>query len=129
MNGNTYYVTGTPSDVDRETVYQYVYDFIDATTPAARLTWLTDSGTTINCARLVKVDGNTFAALWDDGGELHLQLLDGKGGKVGDEQVYENVPMPPTEPVVYDGHICYLQVGASELLDGAPLLYRIPVGG
>ena len=129
MNGNTYYVTGTPSDVDRETVYQYVYDFIDATTPEPSFTWLTNNETTINCARLVKVDRNTFAALWDDGGELYLQLLDGKGGKMGDEQVYENIPMPPTEPVVYDGHICYLQVGASELLDGAPLLYRIPVGG
>ena len=93
------------------------------------LTWLTDSETTIDCARLVKVDGNTFAVLWDDGGDLRLQLLDGEGNKVGEERVYENVPMPPTEPVVCGGHICYLQEGASELLDGAPQLYRIPVEG
>lgn len=91
----------------------------------SELTWLTQSETDIDRARLVKVNGDTFVAMWAQEDGLHYQLLDGKGSLVGEEQVLKEVPMPPTDPVVLDGDICWLQYVSHPLLEGRPLLYRI----
>lgn len=89
------------------------------------LTWLTHSDTTIGSARLVKLDDNSFVALWQDGADVHYQKLDGKGQLVGQEQVFPHASMSPTDPVVIDGDICWIQgfplsQGRDDLL-----LYRI----
>lgn len=88
------------------------------------LTWLTHSGETINCARLVKLDGDTLVALWAQGGDLHYQVLDGQGAPVGSEQTLPGVPMPPTQPVVQDGSIRWIQADGT----GAAHLYTLTVG-
>lgn len=88
------------------------------------LTWLTHSDTTINCARLVKLDKNTFVAMWQDGADVHYQKLDGKEQLVGQEQVYPHALMPPTDPVVMDGEICWIQYSVPRK---SVLLYRLEV--
>ena len=96
----------------------------DKNLSGVELTWLTDSGETINCARLVKLDGNTLVALWAQGDDLHYQVLDGQGARLGEEQALPGVPMPPTQPVVQDGSIRWIQAVGS----GAPHLYTLTVG-
>lgn len=98
--------------------------YTDKNLGSTRLTWLTHSGTTIDCARLVKLDGDSFAALWDEGGDLHVQLLDGQGGLTGDEMVLTGVPMPPTQPVVQDGAVRWVQADSA----GTPRLYTLHLG-
>ena len=98
--------------------------YTDKTADSVSLTWLTDSSQTINCARLVKLDGNTFAAMWNDGGDLHLQLLNGQGQRVGTEQVFPGIPMPPTQPLVQRGSIRWIQADES----GDPYLYTLTIG-
>lgn len=88
------------------------------------LTWLTHSETSINCARLVKVNEDTFVAMWQEGEDIHYRKLDGKGQTVGQEQVFPNALMPPTDPVVMDGDICWIQYSS---LRKSPLLYRLEV--
>ena len=88
------------------------------------LTWLTHSDTTIDCARLVKLDKNTFVAMWQYGADVHYQKLDGKGQLVGQEQVYPHALMPPTDPVVMDGEICWIQYSVPRK---SVLLYRLEV--
>lgn len=88
------------------------------------LTWLTHSDTTIDCARLVKVDEDIFVAMWAQGGDVHWQKLNGKGEKVGQEQIFANALMPPTDPVVMDGDICWIQCSAPRK---GVFLYRLEV--
>ena len=98
--------------------------YTDKDLGSTRLTWLTHSGTTIDCARLVKLDGDSFAALWDEGGDLHVQLLDGQGSLTEDEMVLTGVPMPPTQPVVQDGAVRWVQADSA----GTPRLYTLHLG-
>lgn len=95
----------------------------------ASLTWLTHSTETIDCARLVKVNDSTFAALWAQGQDVHYQLLNGQGKAVGTEQVLSNAVMPPTQPVVIDGDICWIQTSNEAVLKGRPILYRLSIDG
>ena len=98
--------------------------YTDKDLGSTRLTWLTHSGTTIDCARLVKLDGDSFAALWDEGGDLHVQLLDGQGSLTEDEMVLTGVPMPPTQPAVQAGAVRWVQADSA----GTPRLYTLHLG-
>ena len=89
-----------------------------------QLTWLTDSSATINCARLVKVDGDTFVALWGQDDGVHLQVLDGQGDRVGAEQSLPGLTMPPTQPVVQDGSIRWIQLDSQT---GSTCLYTLTI--
>lgn len=89
------------------------------------LTWLTHSETTIDRARLVKVDEDTFVAMWQEGADIHYWKLDGRGQTVGQEQVLSNTPMPPTDPVVMEGDICWIQASSLPQGKDKPTLYRI----
>ncbi|MBQ4047066.1 MAG: hypothetical protein IJC93_01695 [Clostridia bacterium] len=110
QSGQSYYVTGLSFDDNgKAQVKEYVDRFIDAITPTATLTWLTDSKTDINTARLVRIDANTFAAMWSEMDGLHWQFLNGKGQLQGAEHVVSGVLMPPTQPVVRDRSILWIQ--------------------
>lgn len=112
-------------DPDGMTTHFGTFDIEEELTTT--FTWLTHSNTTIDCARLVKLNDNSFIAMWQekDGEDIHYQRLDGKGQLVGQEQVYPHAIMPPTDPVVIDGDICWVQ--RSSLLQHLhkPVLYRI----
>ena len=92
---------------------------------ATTLTWLTHGESTVNCARLVKLDESTFAAMWQEGADIHCLVLDGKGQPTGQERILENTPMPPTDPVVMDGSICWIQHSSLPQSGGKPALYRL----
>lgn len=89
------------------------------------LTWLTHSDTTINTARLVKLGEDSFVAMWQQGEDIHYQKLNGRGGLVGTEQVLAGTLMPPTQPVVIDGDICWIQTSNLSEYRGKAILYRI----
>ncbi len=89
------------------------------------LAWLTHSDSTVDCARLVKLDDNSFVAMWQDGADIHYQKLDGRGKQVETEQVLSDTLMPPTDPVVIDGDICWIQASPLPQSKGQPALYRI----
>ena len=93
------------------------------------LTWLTHSDSTIDCARLVKLDDNSFVAMWQQGADIHYQKLDGKGNRTETEQILANTLMPPTDPVVIDGDICWIQSSSLPQGKGKPTLYRLELGG
>lgn len=97
--------------------------YLGKTGDKVELRWLTDSEETINCARLVKLGEDSFAALWQAGSDLHCQKLDGKGQKVDDETVLSGAVMPPTQPVVVNGAICWVQTTAG----GMTCLFRLEV--
>lgn len=84
---------------------------------STELTWLTHSEESIDCARLVRIDGDTFVAMWGQADGVHYQVLDGMGGLVGDEGVLSGVPMPPTQPVVQGRDIRWIQ--AQQYTNGA----------
>lgn len=90
-----------------------------------RIIPLTSGDTNINTARLVKFDDDTFAAMWAEGSDIHVQLVDAMGGRIGSEQIFENCPMPPTDPVVIGDEIVWLQEDVNA--DGVVKLYRIDV--
>lgn len=91
------------------------------------LTWLTHSETTINRARLVKLGEDSFVAMWQQGEDVHYQKLNGKGGLVGTEQVLAGALIPPTEPVVINGDICWIQTSNLSEYRGKAILYRIGI--
>lgn len=94
----------------------------------AVLTWLTDSEETINTARLVKLNGDTFVAMWAQSDGVHWLKLDGKGTVIGEEQLLSGAIMPPTDPVVIDGDICWIQNRSQEFSDrNSVFLYRLEV--
>lgn len=99
--------------------------YVGKTGKDVELTWLTHSETSITCARLVKVDDNRFVAMWYAGDGLHYQELDSKGQKVGEERTLPSAVMPPTDPVVIDGDICWIQVSTLAEHTAQPMLYRI----
>ncbi len=110
-SGTTYYVTGLPlNETGRSEVSKYVDKFIAATSPSPAVTWLTDSQTDIKCARLVRINDNAFVAMWSESDGLHWQQLDGQGQRQGEEQVLTGVPMPPTQSIVRNGSICWIQI-------------------
>lgn len=89
-----------------------------------KLTWLTGGSESITCARLVKVDDNTFVAMWGESDGTHWQQLDGSGKKVGDENVLKGIPMPPTQPIVQGKSIRWIQEKS-----GTPCLFTLNLGG
>lgn len=95
--------------------------------------WLTDSEIGIITARLVKLDDDTFVAMWSSQGmkglqqryaDLHWQKLDGKGQLIGEEHIVEGITMPPTDPVVMDGDICWIQYSSYRR---GTFLYRLEI--
>ena len=89
-------------------------------------TWLSDSAYSIKRARLVKLDGDTFVALYstDIGDYFYYQVLNGSGERVGDEQLVEGVPMPPTQPIVQGGSIRWISSSGSS----DAVLYTLDIG-
>lgn len=114
-----------PQEGDRKRPWNLFLAYVDQNGRGLEFTWLTDSQESINCARLVKLDGDTFVAMWAQEDGLHWLKLNGAGAVDGEEQVLEGVPMPPTDPVVADGDVCWLQLSPYSILQGRPLLYRI----
>lgn len=104
--GKTYYTTGCKSF---EEVEEAVRAFQEAIASDPNFTWLTQSDTTINCARLVKIDSNTFVAMWAEENDLHWQALNGRGERQGEEHILTDVPMPPNEPLVEGQTIRWIQ--------------------
>ena len=88
-------------------------------------TWLTHSDTDINCARLVKLGEDSFLAMWQEGTDIHYQKLNGRGELAGQGQVLAHTTMPPTDPVVIDGDVCWIQTSSLPRDMGKPVLYRI----
>lgn len=84
-------------------------------------TWLTDGSANVDCARLVKLDENRFVAMWGVDGTLHYQLLNGSGQPAAPAASVPNTPMPPTQPVVQNGTIQWIQLAPS----GKPCLYTL----
>ena len=113
---------------ETNTPWNVFLTYTDKNLNETTLTWLTDSDTTINTARLVKLDGNTFVAMWAEEDGVHWQKLDGKGNKVGEEQLMSGAIMPPTDPVVIDGDICWIQNQSKDFSDrNNVFLYRLEV--
>lgn len=86
------------------------------------LTWLTSETQSIQRSKLVKLGGDSFVALWQQGDDVHYQKLDGKGQKVGQEETLAGVQLPPSQPVVMDDQLCWIQY--SSLRKGF-FLYRL----
>ncbi len=91
----------------------------------AELRWLTDRETTIDRARLVKLEEDRFLAMWQEGADIHYQTLDGKGELMGEEQVLSDALMPPTDPVVIEGKVCWIQLSPLPQHSGKAVLYRL----
>lgn len=119
IGGVWYYVVGS---WDIEECEAAVYAYLDAITPTPTTIWLTDSDTDINCARLVKLDDAAFAAMWEQNGDLHWQMLDGYGQRMGREHILTGVPMPPTDPIVTDRTIRWIQT-----VEDTPHLFTLDV--
>ena len=100
--------------------------YTDKSLNRTTLTWLTQSKTTINTARLVKLDGDAFVAMWAEGDGVHWLKLDGTGTPLGKEQLLPGAVMPPTDPVVIDGDICWIQHQSSSDRNNV-FLYRLEV--
>lgn len=88
------------------------------------LTWLTQGDHFIYFSQLVKLDEDSFVALWQDGVDVHAQELDGRGQPTGPEQTMRNAYLPPADPVVMDGDICWIQNSPLPQVDGF-VLYRL----
>ena len=113
---------------ENNTPWNLFLTYTDKNLNNTTLTWLTDSEVTINTARLVKLDGNTFVAMWAEEDGVHWLKLDGKGNAVGTEQVMTGAIMPPTDPVVMDGDICWIQNVSTEYAQRSNVyLYRLEV--
>ena len=113
---------------ETNTPWNVFLTYTDKNLDETTLTWLTDSEVTINTARLVKLDGNTFVAMWAEADGIHWLKLDGKGNVVGEEQLMPGTIMPPTDPVVIDGDICWIQNVSTNWADRSSVfLYRLEV--
>lgn len=112
--------------METNTPWNVFLTYTDKNLNKTTLTWLTQSNTTINRARLVKLDGDTFVAMWAEGDGVHWQKLDGKGNLVGEEGLMPGAIMPPTDPVVIDGDICWIQHQNSSDRNSV-FLYRLEV--
>lgn len=96
--------------------------YVNKSMGPAKLTWLTSGSENINCARLVKIDNNSFVAMWSESDGTHWQQLNGTGQKVGTEQILSDTPMPPTQPIVQGRDIRWIQVK-----NGEPTLFTMTV--
>jgi hypothetical protein len=77
----------------------------------ATLAWLTDYSEDITAARLVKLGGGKFVALWQHGRDLEYVVLDGDGRQIKEKAVLPNTPVPPVQPLVLqDGSIVWFQL-------------------
>lgn len=101
-------------DFDREmdAAWNVFLTYTDNTLNKTTLTWLTaGDGQSVTAARLVKLSENAFLAMWSADGNVHYQLLSGKGAKRGDEGVLRAAAMPTTQPVVsQDGTVRWIGV-------------------
>lgn len=98
--------------------------FTDKATNSTELTWITSGTETIKCARLVKINSNTFVVMWSQSDGFHWQLVDGNGNLVGEESVLSNVPMPSTQPIVYGRQIRWIQTAPGT---DNPQLYTLEI--
>lgn len=89
-----------------------------------KLTWLTDETKSVNCARLVKLNKNSFVAMWSQSDGLHWQALNGEGEKVGTENILTGVPMPPVQPSVRGRAIRWIQTAPGT---STPRLYSLEI--
>ena len=65
----------------------------------------------MDTARLVKLSGDRLLAMWGKDGNVHYQLLNGKGAKLGQEGILRSAAMPTTQPLVLeDGTVCWIGV-------------------
>ena len=113
---------------EANTPWNVFLTYTDKALNKTTLTWLTGSEETINTARLVKLDGDTFVAMWAQSDGIHWLKLDGKGNVVGKEQLLPGAIMPPTDPVVIDGDICWIQNQSKDFSDrNNVFLYRLEV--
>lgn len=96
--------------------------YTDKNLGPVKLNWLTDGSTSVKCARLVKLDDNTFTAMWGEDNTLYYQVLDGSGQPTGQVETIPNTPMPPTQPVVQNGRIYWIQCNPSS---NNPCLYTL----
>ena len=105
-------------DFDREmgAAWNVFLTYTDSALNKTTLTWLTAvDGQSVTHARLVKLSGNAFLAMWSADGNIHYQLLSGKGAKRGDEGVLRAAAMPTTQPVVgQDGTVRWIGVEAPQ---------------
>lgn len=91
---------------------------------SSTLTWITDGTESILRSKLVKLNKDSFVALWQQGTDVHYQKLDGKGQKVEPEGSLTGAQLPLTDPVVMDGDICWAQYSEGQR---AIYLYRLEV--
>lgn len=99
--------------------------YTDKNLNSTTFTWLTNSAQTIDCARLVKLTGSSFLAMWQETDGIHYQRLDAQGNTVGSEEVLKDAPMPPTQPMVSNGTVYWIGVTSGSTPRVA--LYTIPV--
>ena len=102
--------------------WQVVLLYTDKNGRKVEETWLTDGSAHIDCARLVRLDENTFAALWGADNALYYRMLDGRGKPMGETVRAAGIPMPPTQPVVQDGGIRWIQLNPAT---NGPCLYTL----
>lgn len=115
---HTYYIWGDENiDVDAT-----MRAYFATTVGEPSFTWMTSATEDIKCARLVKLDDNSFVAMWQQGNDIHWQLLNGKGQKEGLEKTLSGVTMPPNQPVVVGRSIRWIQ-----LVEKTPMILTLDV--
>lgn len=122
-NGYLFLCCSDPQEGGTNEPWNVMLVHVDKDMKQVTRTWLTSGSESINCARLVKVDDNTFVAVWSQSDGTHWQQLDGTGKKVGKEQVLSGVPMPPAQPIVQGRSIRWIQEQ-----NGTPTLFTLNVG-
>lgn len=116
-----------PQDGSKDRPWNVFLTYLGKSGKDVEFTWLTQSETAITCARLVKLDGDTFVAMWQEGDDIHWLKLNGMGAVSGEEQVLANTLMPTTQPVVIDGGIYWIQTSSIPQYQGKALLCHIEV--
>ena len=99
-------------DKELDAAWNVFYTYTDRKLDKTTLTWLTTgTQTTMTTARLVKLSDDALLAMWGVDGSVHYQLLNGKGAKLGQEEVLHSTAMPTTQPVVCtDGAVRWIGV-------------------
>ncbi len=99
-------------DRELEAAWNVFYTYTDKDLNKTTLTWLTAGEEQhVDTARLVKLSGDRLLAMWGKDGNVHYQLLNGKGAKLGQEGILRSAAMPTTQPLVLeDGTVCWIGV-------------------
>ena len=113
-----------PQDGTSDAPWNVFLTFTDKNTNKTTLTWITSGTETIKCARLIRINNSTFIIMWSDSDVLHWQLIDASGNLTGSENVMSNIPMPPTQPIVYGRQIRWIQTAPGT---EKPCLYTLEI--